>query len=177
LLMQYSEKGRKYKSREEYEKAKKKRHPKVAVLVVTDREGNLLFKHVGDKKVKNEQLKKELNKRITDSNVLCVKPKKEFKKAVKDINSKKVIVNKKQLKRGLYSVEIVESKIDNFKKWLIRFHGVATKYLQSYLMWFVVMNKYLKDMIDPDIGRLLNLSSHDRWAWDKYWKLMKLKYK
>jgi len=66
-------------------------------------------------------------------------------------------VNKKQLKRGLYSVEIVESKIDNFKKWLIRFHGVATKYLQSYLMWFVVMNKYLKDMIDPDIGRLPKL--------------------
>jgi len=45
------------------------------------------------------------------------------------------------------------------------------------LMWFVVMNKYLKDMIDADTGRLLNLSSHDRWAWDKYWKLMKLKYK
>ena len=87
------------------------------------------------------------------------------------------IGNKKQVKYGLYSVEIVESKIDNYKTWLSRFHGVATKYLQSYLMWFVVMNKYLKDMIDPDIGRLLNLSSHDRWAWDKYWKLMKLKYK
>jgi len=177
LLMQYSEKGRKYKDREEYEKAKKKRHPKVAVLVVTDREGNLLFKHVGDKKVNNEQLKEELKNRISESNLLCIKPKKEFKKAVKDVKSKKVIVNKKEIKRGLYSVEIVEGKIDNFKKWLIRFHGVATKYLQSYLMWFVVMNKYLKDKIDPDIGRLLNLSSHDRWAWDKYWKLMKQRYK
>ncbi|NLY23324.1 MAG: IS1595 family transposase, partial [Bacteroidales bacterium] len=177
LLMNYSEKGRKYKDREEYEKAKKKRHPKVAVLVVTDREGNLLFKHVGDKKVKNEQLKEELKNRISENNLLCVKPKKEFKKAVKDIKSKKVIVNKKQIKRGLYSVEIIESKIDNFKKWLSRFHGVATKYLQSYLMWFVVMNKYLKDKIYPDIGRLLNLSSHDRWAWDKYWNLMKQRYK
>ena len=176
LLMQYSEKGRKYKDIEEYEKAKKKRHPKVAVLVVTDREGNLLFKHAGDKKVKNEKLKEELKNRISENNLLCVKPKKEFKKAVKDVKSKKVIVNKKEIKRGLYSVEIVESKIDNFKKWLSRFHGVATKYLQSYLMWFVVMNKYLKDKIDPDIGRLLNLSSHDRWAWDKYWKLMKQKY-
>ncbi|HPU47534.1 MAG TPA: hypothetical protein PLQ91_07935, partial [Bacteroidales bacterium] len=71
----------------------------------------------------------------------------------------------------------IESKIDNFKKWLSRFHGVATKYLQSYLMWFVVMNKYLKDKIYPDIGRLLNLSSHDRWAWNKYWNLMKQRYK
>jgi hypothetical protein len=70
----------------------------VAVLVVTDREGNLSFKHVGDKKVKNEQLKKELNNRISESNLLCVKPKKEFKKAVKDINSKKVIVNQNAIK-------------------------------------------------------------------------------
>ena len=55
LLMKYSEKGRKFKNKEEYRRAKKKKHPKVAVLVVTDREGNLLFKQVGEKKVKNER--------------------------------------------------------------------------------------------------------------------------
>ena len=47
LLMKYSEKGRKYRSRKEYEKAKKKKHPKVAVLVLTVRVGILLFYHVG----------------------------------------------------------------------------------------------------------------------------------
>ncbi|HXK91978.1 MAG TPA: hypothetical protein PLA75_07895, partial [Bacteroidales bacterium] len=140
------------------------------------REGNLLFKHVGDKKVKNEQLKEELKNRISENNLLCVKPKKEFKKAVKDINSKKVIVNKRQIKRGIYSVKIVESKISDFKTWLSRFHGVATKYLQSYLMWFVIMSKYLKELIYPDIGRLLNLSSHDRWAWDRYKEIISQRY-
>jgi len=43
-------------------------------------------------------------------------------------------------------------------------------------MWFVIMNKYLKELIDPDIGRLLNLSSHDRWAWDKYKEIVSQRY-
>ena len=65
--MKYSEKGCKYRSRKEYEKAKKKIHSKVAVLVMTDREGNLLFKHVGRKKVTNSQIREELSHRVTDS--------------------------------------------------------------------------------------------------------------
>ncbi|HXK91488.1 MAG TPA: hypothetical protein PLA75_05380, partial [Bacteroidales bacterium] len=40
LLMQYSEKGRRYKTLEEKEKAINTVHPNVAVLVMTDREGN-----------------------------------------------------------------------------------------------------------------------------------------
>ena len=81
--MKYSEKGRKYRSRKEYEKAKKKKHPTVAVLVMTDRDGNLLFKHVGRKKVTSRQIREELSHRVPDSNLICVKQKKEFKRAVK----------------------------------------------------------------------------------------------
>ena len=55
--MKYSEKGRKYRSRKEIEKAKIKKHTKVAVLVMTDREGNLLFKHVGSKKETNSLIR------------------------------------------------------------------------------------------------------------------------
>ncbi|MBK6934891.1 MAG: hypothetical protein IPH17_07485 [Bacteroidales bacterium] len=58
--MKYSEKVANTKPKE-YEKAKKKKHPKVAVLVMTDREGNLLFKHVGRKKVTNSQIREELS--------------------------------------------------------------------------------------------------------------------
>ena len=177
LLMKYSEKGRKYRNRKEYKKAKKKKHPKVAVLVMTDREGNLLFKHVGRKKVTNSQIREELSHRVTDSNLICVKQKKEFKKAVKGTKSKKVVVNKTQIRRGVYSVQVVDKLINDFKVWLRRFRGVATKYLQSYLMWFVITHKYLTIEIESDIGRLLNLASSDRWAWDEYWRLVNTKYR
>ncbi|HOC41327.1 MAG TPA: IS1595 family transposase [Bacteroidales bacterium] len=176
LLMQYSEKGRRYKSPEEKEQAMKTVHPNVAVLVMTDREGNLLFKHTGENKVQNCQIKEELKRRVSENNLICFKPNDEFKQAVMESPSKKVIVRRKTKGLAIYSVNVAEKKITNFLVWMMRFRGVATKYLQNYLMWFVVMNKYLKDNVESDIGRLLNLSSHDRWAWERYWSLIKLKY-
>ena len=176
LLLQYSEKGRRYKSPEEKEQAMKTVHPNVAVLVMTDREGNLLFKHTGENKVQNSQIKEELKRRVSENNLICFKPNDEFKQAVMESPSKKVMVRRKTKGLAIYSVNVAEKKITNFLVWMMRFRGVATKYLQNYLMWFVVMNKYLKDKVESDIGRLLNLSSHDRWAWERYFKLIKLKY-
>jgi len=176
LLLQYSEKGRRYKSPEEKEQAMKTVHPNVAVLVMTDREGNLLFKHTGENRVQNSQIKEELKRRVSENNLICFKPNDEFKQAVMESPSKKVIVRRKTKGLAIYSVNVAEKKITNFLVWMMRFRGVATKYLQNYLMWFVVMNKYLKDKVESDIGRLLNLSSHDRWAWERYFSLIKLKY-
>jgi len=176
LLLQYSEKGRRYKSPEEKEQAMKTVHPNVAVLVMTDREGNLLFKHTGENRVQNSQIKEELKRRVSENNLICFKPNDEFKQAVMESPSQKVIVRRKTKGLAIYSVNVAEKKITNFLVWMMRFRGVATKYLQNYLMWFVVMNKYLKDKVESDIGRLLNLSSHDRWAWERYFKLIKLKY-
>jgi transposase-like protein len=185
LLMQYSEKGRKFKTLEEKEQAMKTVHPNVAVLVMTDREGNLLLKHTGENRVQNSQIKAELKRRVSEKNLICFKPNDEFQQAVSESPSKKVLVisqNEKILVRrktkglAVYSVNVAEKKITDFLIWMMRFRGVATKYLQNYLMWFVVMNKYLKDEVESDIGRLLNLSSHDRWAWERYFRLMKMKY-
>ena len=176
LLMQYSEKGRRYKSWEEKEQAMKTVHPNVAVLVMTDREGNLLLKHTGENRVQNSQRKKELKRRVSEDNLICFKPNEEFQQAIIESPSKKVLIRRKTKGLAVYSLNIAEKKINNFLIWMMRFRGVATKYLQNYLMWFVVMNKYLKDKVESDIGRLLNLSSHDRWAWERYWSLIKLKY-
>jgi len=176
LLMQYSEKGRRYKTLEEKEQAMNTIHPNVAVLVMTDREGNLLFKHTGENKVQNSQIREELKHRVSENNLICFKPNDEFKQAVIESPSKKILVRGKIKGLTVYSVKIAEKKINNFLIWMIKFRGVATKYLQNYLMWFVVMNKYLKANVESDIGRLLNLSSHDRWAWERYFSLMKLKY-
>ena len=73
--MNYSEKGRKYRSRKEYEKAKKKNHPKLAELLMTDREGNLLFKLLGRKIVTNSQIREELTHRVTACNIYFMKQK------------------------------------------------------------------------------------------------------
>ena len=135
LLMKYSEKGRKFRSRKEYEIAKIKKLPIVDVVVMTDREGNVLFIQLGRKKVTYSQIRDELSHRVTDSNLICVKQKKVFKKAEKGTKSKKVVVYKTQISRGVYSVQVVDKHINDFKVWLRRFRGVDTKYMQSYLIY------------------------------------------
>ncbi|MGB3902080.1 MAG: hypothetical protein WBL76_03065, partial [Bacteroidales bacterium] len=95
LLMQYSEKGRRYKSLEEKEQAMNTVHPNVAVLVMTDREGNLLFKHTGENRVQNSQIKEELRRRVSEKNLICFKPNEEFTQAVLESPSKKVLVRRK----------------------------------------------------------------------------------
>jgi len=136
----------------------------------------LLFKHTGENRVQNSQIKEELKRRVSEKNLICFKPNEEFKQAVIESSSKKILVRGKTKGLTVYSLKIAEKKINNFLVWMTKFRGVATKYLQNYLMWFVVMNKYLKDEVQSDIGRLLNLSSHDRWAWERYFRLMKMKY-
>lgn len=37
--------------------------------------------------------------------------------------------------RGTYHVQNVNAYHSRFKRWLERFHGVATKYLPNYLGW------------------------------------------
>ena len=86
LLMQYSEKGRKYKSLEE-KQAMNTVHPNVAVLVMIDREGNLLFKHTGENRVQNSQIK-ESERRVSEKFDMF-KPNEEFTQAVLESPSKR----------------------------------------------------------------------------------------
>jgi hypothetical protein len=43
-------------------------------------------------------------------------------------------------------------------------------------MWFVVKGKYLAEKIIEDTGRILNLATSDRQAWERYSALMSLTY-
>jgi hypothetical protein len=66
----------------------------------------------------------------------------------------------------------VKDKESDFIGWINdTFRGVATKYLQSYIMWYVVKHKYLLSRVIDDIGRMLNLAASDWEAWYVYMQL------
>lgn len=44
--------------------------------------------------------------------------------------------DRKQRVKGVYHIQNVNSYHSRLKKWMDRFNGVATKYLQNYLAWF-----------------------------------------
>ena len=169
LLMKYSEKGRKYKNREEYEEAKKKKQRKVAVMATKDRSGNMLFNLTGFDKVKRAQIEQILNTKISSNSVICSNHNEELKKTKVQEQRKLEIVIGRSKKRGIYSVSTIKKHTKTFVSLINKkFRGVATKYLQSYIMWYVITHKYLRKRLIEDIGRMLNLASSDRRAWFLY---------
>jgi len=177
LLMDYSEKGRIYKNAEELKRARKQKPKKVAVLAATDRAGNLLFKKFESKKLSSEQIEQFLKAKMPKDGVMCSSNKKAFKKVRRNVIKHKEIVTSHRQKRGIYSLSTVKKKASEFTNWIyFKFRGVATKYLQNYIMWYVVIGKYLTGKTVSNTGRMLNLASSDRWAWYRYRELVNLTY-
>jgi hypothetical protein len=169
LLMNYSEKGRRYRNEKELAEAREKKKKKVAVIASKDRTGNMLFKQLGLGKIKREQIEQLLNTKVSANSVICFGHNDEFRKLKSQNLERKEIVIDRVRKRGVYSVATVRRHVNTFVGWINnQFRGVATKYLQSYIMWYVVMHKYLLNNVVPDVGRMLNLASSDRRAWYVY---------
>lgn len=50
-----------------------------------------------------------------------------------------IIINeskKEYVKKGIYHLNNINNYHSRLKKWISRFNGVSTKYLQLYLVWF-----------------------------------------
>jgi transposase-like protein len=177
LLMDYSEKGRKYSSVKEMKQSIRKKPKKVAVIVATDRCGNILFRNTENKRVNREDIEKFLKGKIPEDAVLCTGTKYAFRHIRKSKVKHKEIVGAKKKKRGIYSTAIVKAKAEEFVKWIYsKFRGVATKYLQNYIMWYVAISKYLSGDVISNTGRILNLASSDRSAWYEYFRVSKISY-
>ncbi|MFY9407304.1 MAG: IS1595 family transposase [Bacteroidales bacterium] len=169
LLMNYSEKGRRYRNEAELAEAREKKKKKVAVIASKDRTGNMLFKQLGLGKIKREQIEQLLNTKVSANSGICFGHNDEFRKLKSQNLERKEIVIDRVRKRGVYSVATIRRHVNTFVGWINnQFRGVATKYLQSYIMWYVVMHKYLLNNVVPDVGRMLNLASSDRRAWYVY---------
>lgn len=52
-----------------------------------------------------------------------------------NITHEAINASKKQRVRGTYHIQNVNGYHGRFKKWVDRFNGVATKYLDNYLGW------------------------------------------
>jgi len=60
----------------------------------------------------------------------------------KKLTHKKINASKGQkVSEKVYQVQNVNNKISRLGEWMQRFHGVAIKYLQNYLNWFMVLEK------------------------------------
>ena len=52
-----------------------------------------------------------------------------------DFTHKTINAGKEYVSQGIYHVQNVNAYTSRLKRWLVRIHGVSTKYLDSYLGW------------------------------------------
>ena len=128
-------------------------HNKVCVLTALDRQKHSFNKPVGYGKVCKEQIG-ILQHRIQDNSILITDGDKSYK-ILKDVKLKQLKFGKPQSK--VYHLNNINNFHSHLKKFMIRFNGVATKYLDNYVNYF----REFRDKIDT-FNQLLQLQGYYR---------------
>ena len=128
-------------------------HNKVCVLTALDRQKHSFNKPVGYGKVCKEQIG-ILQHRIEKDSVLITDGERGYR-TIKDVKLKQLKFGKPQSK--VYHLNNINNFHSHLKKFMIRFNGVATKYLDNYVNYF----REFRDKIDT-FNQLLQLQGYYR---------------
>lgn len=140
----YSEKGKRditeRKPRKRGGKAKYRgiSNDQICVLVARDRQKMTYSGVLGRGRIRTSKLDEVISDHLSESNVLCT----DSWRAFSSYARKKGLVHYrfkydgKQRVKGVYHIQNVNNYHSRLKRWIDRFNGVATKYLQHYLAWF-----------------------------------------
>lgn len=112
-----------------------------AVLIVRDRNGNTTDSIL--EKSNKETLADVLIPIIDKDTLLCSDKKTSYKAFAKKYDYMLETINSsaKEYKRGIFHVQNVNAYDSRLKEWMKHFHGVATKYLKSYLGWMRLLDR------------------------------------
>jgi transposase-like protein len=149
-----SEKGNKDLERESFKRPsdrKTKRgisNDKVSVVVACDRIGNTTMQVAKIGRIEANSLEKTIGSRITKDNILCSDshPSIIAWAKSKELEHHTFVANKNHIKNKCYHVQHVNSIDNRYERWVSKFYGIATKYLQNYLNWFMFVEKSKKSL-------------------------------
>jgi transposase-like protein len=149
LFFPYSEKGShnlERPARKRGERASKAgiSNEKVAVIATCDRSGNKDFKVATKGRISKKDLDKALKGKLGKVEVLCSDSHRSYIAFAKSssLTHKKFNASKGQRSVDkIYHVQNVNNMDMRLRKFMDPFNGVATKYLQNYLNWFLVLEK------------------------------------
>jgi transposase-like protein len=140
----FSEKGKRNiaerKSRKRGGKAKYRgiSNDQICVLVARDRQKMTFSGVLGRGRIRTAKLDEAIGCHLTESNVLCTDSWRAFSSYAntKGLAHYRFKSDGKQRVKGVYHIQNVNNYHSRLKRWIDRFNGVATKYLQHYLAWF-----------------------------------------
>jgi len=147
--MSISQKGDKHLNRPLYKRPsdrKTKRgvsNDKISIVVSTDRKGNSQMQVAKVGRIDRDSLERTVGLLIDKDNILCSDSHPSIIAWAKEkhIEHHTFIANKQKIKDKVYHVQYVNSLDSLLERWLIKFFGISSKYLQNYLSWFVLLQK------------------------------------
>ena len=132
----------------------------VCILVARDRAGCTVDFVTGKGPVGAASLKSSL-KPILDADVLLVSDGHAAYKTFcqsEGISHEIINLSKGERVKGAFHLQNVNAYHSRFKTWLVRFHGVATKYLENYLGWRRSLEQH--PMTSPETLLKIALGQH-----------------
>ena len=171
LFFAFSEKGNRNldrKPKKRGEKASKAgvSNEKVAVIATCDRSGNKDFKVATRGRISKKDLEKALNGKLDKAEVLCSDSHRSYGAFAKAsaVEHKKFNASKGQRAVDkVYHVQNVNNMDMRLRKFMDSFNGVATKYLQNYLNWFLVLEKIKNSTSKMTTVAAIAFASNSAW--------------
>ncbi len=123
----------------------------IAVLMVRDRDGATAdFRLPG---VSADDMEPVLKPLLATDVILCTGGAAAYTVIAKNLHIAHHPVNISQgvHVRGAYHIQNVNAYDSRLKRWMLRFHGVATDYLASYLGWRRMLERFGKNL-SPSMG-------------------------
>ncbi|ESU33973.1 Insertion element protein [Bacillus sp. 17376] len=131
---------------------------KIAVVVAQDRNGQIVAQKAGNGRVKAEEIEAVIGDYIDPAALLCTDTATNYKKFAlnKGIKHEAINISKEgYVKKGIYHLQHVNNFHKALKDWMDRFQGVATKYLDNYLYWFIFLQQNKKMPTDERMKGML----------------------
>lgn len=139
----------------------------VCVLVARDRNKTTLSKRVGLGRILMEQIDTTLTSHFKSDTVLISDTHNSYKSYTSNYDVEHVIINgsnKEYIKKGIYHLNNINNYHSRLKKWISRFNGVSTKYLQLFLVWFQFLdNRKMESDLSKTKQMLILASVYGTW--------------
>ena len=119
---------------------------KVCVTCAVSRNGKLYSKVATLGRGTSGVLKKVLRKHISDNAILCTDKDSAYRRFAKNAELRLIEVKAGRVK-GTYHIQHVNAYHSRLKAFMLRFKGVATKYLDNYLAWHNLIVERKSDVV------------------------------
>ena len=114
----------------------------------------------------SDELKKLYNNRIGEASILCTDSHKSYMQFAEDMELEHKRIKRGKHKEDIYHIQHINSLHSNLKRWMNRFNGVATKYLENYMKSFKWIDTFSSEKESIQIKSFM-LHSHIPYSYTK----------